>query len=73
MAAVGTQGHIRPQRDEEYAQLTIGAARVLAVCEAKREIVDWHGLTLEHDACRTLRALALPYADRPDYREEWRP
>lgn len=23
--------------------------------------------------CRTLRLLALPYADRPDYREEWRP
>lgn len=23
--------------------------------------------------CPTLRVLALPYADRPDYREEWRP
>lgn len=23
--------------------------------------------------CRTLRALALPYDDHPDYREEWRP
>lgn len=23
--------------------------------------------------CRTLRAIALPYADHPDYREEWRP
>ncbi|MFF7899965.1 DUF6221 family protein [Streptomyces sp. NPDC007920] len=23
--------------------------------------------------CRTLRLLALPYADRPGYREEWRP
>jgi hypothetical protein len=23
--------------------------------------------------CRTLRLLALPYADHPDYREEWRP
>lgn len=23
--------------------------------------------------CTTLRALALPYADHPDYREEWRP
>ncbi len=22
--------------------------------------------------CATLRALALPYADHPDYREEWR-
>ncbi|MEW2351458.1 DUF6221 family protein [Streptomyces sp. NPDC006684] len=23
--------------------------------------------------CQTLRLLALPYADHPDYREEWRP
>ncbi len=23
--------------------------------------------------CETLKAVALPYADRPDYREEWRP
>lgn len=23
--------------------------------------------------CRTLRALALPYAEHPDYREEWKP
>ncbi|MBN6037447.1 DUF6221 family protein [Amycolatopsis sp. 195334CR] len=23
--------------------------------------------------CRTLRLLALPYADHPDYRREWRP
>lgn len=25
------------------------------------------------DACTTLRLLALPYADRPGYREEWAP
>jgi hypothetical protein len=25
------------------------------------------------DACTTLRLLALPYADHPDYREEWKP
>ena len=23
--------------------------------------------------CETLRSLALPYADHPDYRDEWRP
>ena len=23
--------------------------------------------------CRTLRLLAMPYADHPDYREEWKP
>lgn len=25
------------------------------------------------EPCLTLRALALPYVDHPDYREEWRP
>lgn len=25
------------------------------------------------EVCTTLRLLALPYADHPDYREEWRP
>jgi hypothetical protein len=31
--------------------------------------------TLEHDEapCDTLRLLALPYADMPGYRDEWRP
>lgn len=28
----------------------------------------WHG-----DAPYVLRCLALPYADHPDYREEWKP
>lgn len=33
---------------------------------------DWHG---ERGAVmwRVLCALALPYADHPDWREEWRP
>lgn len=58
-------------------------ARVLAECEAKRRIVEiatdqirlsarekwdnWRDM-----ATQTLSALALPYADHPDYREEWR-
>lgn len=29
--------------------------------------------TSDHGPCTTLRLLALPYADRPGYREEWRP
>lgn len=29
------------------------------------DLCDW--------PCRTLRLLALPYADHPDYRDEWRP
>ena len=61
--------------------------RVLAECEAKRRIVEQHsewahvcpsGLNLWSDSeewigCRTLAALALPFADHPDYDEEWKP
>ena len=47
--------------------------RVLAECEAKRRIVEerekWNNVLGLNFACR---ALALPYADHPDYREEWR-
>ena len=31
------------------------------------------GDTWGHDPCETLKALALPYADHPDYRQEWKP
>jgi hypothetical protein len=62
-------------------------ARVLAECEAKRRIVGIHsgpefGVERRHlcwdslirdDKCETLHALALPYADHLDYREEWKP
>lgn len=58
--------------------------RVLAECEAKRRIVelqaanddDRHLPGFYYKAQmieRILRALALPYADHPDYRQEWRP
>ncbi|MFE8961733.1 DUF6221 family protein [Streptomyces iakyrus] len=30
------------------------------------------GSSPQHYPCRTLRLLALPYADHPDYRAEWR-
>jgi len=61
--------------------------RVLADVAAKRAIVDGFttldnsrdrlhdaGLHLQWNVLRTVaRALALPYADHPDYDEEWRP
>lgn len=31
------------------------------------------GSSPQNFPCRTLRLLALPYADHPEYREEWRP
>ena len=56
-------------------------SRVLAECEAKRRIVERctplanlqvrrQTRTLAHDV---LLDLALPYADHPDYRQEWKP
>ncbi|RHA38725.1 DUF6221 family protein [Cellulomonas rhizosphaerae] len=67
--------------DVDYRQggYTVSAARVLAECEAKRaavaEFVDAvdGGNGEGYMAERALRYLALPYADHPDYREEWRP
>jgi hypothetical protein len=54
-------------------------ARVLAECDAKERLVEelarmerdeigWDGI--EHEV---MRYLALPYADRDGFREEWRP
>ncbi|MVO84166.1 hypothetical protein GPA10_05115 [Streptomyces sp. p1417] len=64
---------------------TWGPARVLREIDAKRRILAEHALngwactTCDNGEveqvfpCPTLRLLALPYADRPGYREEWRP
>lgn len=53
-------------------------ARVLAECEAKRRIVERcsavdYAMPSTYLAHGILGLLALPYADHPDYREEWRP
>lgn len=69
--------------DRPHAGHRLNPARVLAECEAKRRIVSRCDLVLrgrpegmfnagqEVDANDNLRALALPYADHPDYRQEW--
>jgi hypothetical protein len=56
-------------------QIVFDARRVLAECEAKRRIVDEFAprLRMNGDFDGLFRALALPYADHPDYREEWKP
>jgi hypothetical protein len=63
-------------------------ARALREVEAKRRIVNLHTRAEDAEGdsrtwcpvcgwrefpCLTLRMLALPHADHPDYREEWRP
>ncbi len=57
-------------------------ARVLAECEAKRRFVRnaqaWDNTSgdnaqqVARELLRMMRLLAVPYADRPGYREEWR-
>jgi hypothetical protein len=60
--------------------------KLLAECDAKRRIVELHEAPNRPDylrsycvacgdsfPCPTLRLLALPYADHPDYQPEWRP
>jgi hypothetical protein len=53
-------------------------SRLLAECEAKRQIVeecaekkDWYENSWGYRVI--LRLLAVPYADHPDYQQEWRP
>jgi hypothetical protein len=64
-----------------YIYLRIAKARVLREVEAKRRILG-DELDRALDAGRTqrdlersalVRLLALPYADHPDFRQEWAP
>lgn len=52
-------------------QVHVNPARVLAECEIKRRVLDMGWAT--EDLEELTAVLALPYADHPDYREEWRP
>lgn len=56
------QEHPRPKIDLQYC------VTCMDVKSGYQE--DWKE---EVWPCATLRLLALPYADHPDYREEWRP
>ena len=52
-------------------------ARVLAESEAKRRIVERYAYLYEHGDSGNgewvLAVSSLPYANHPDYRDEWRP
>jgi hypothetical protein len=82
----GWVAHVGQRSDAEHGARW-DPARVLAEVDAKRRIIDlsdkvraWTdasaGATAGYAAALladTLRLLALPYADRPGYRPEWRP
>jgi hypothetical protein len=53
--------------DRQILALHSGSA---ALCSWSQDGNDTH---YRDDPCETLRLLALPYADQPGYREEWRP
>jgi hypothetical protein len=83
VAATGPASHAQSMADAEHIALH-DPARVLAEVDAKRRILALHDEQHDcdgdprsyadpYEGCRTLRLLALPYADRPGYREEWRP
>lgn len=65
--------------EEQHLITLMDYDRVLAECDAKRRIVaDLDRKTedlgiLSSTANRLMAHLALPYADRPGYVEEWRP
>jgi hypothetical protein len=73
-----------PWPEEAVFLSHVTPARVLAECAATRRIVAWHTWSDpgagyadcprcdELIPCDHLRALTLPYADHPDFREEWR-
>lgn len=62
-----------------YGTVFANSGRVLAECQAKRRIVEMVGGGVnvhrpgDCQDCDLLRALALPFADHPDYREEGKP
>jgi len=57
---------LRPGLTNGYAHVECTSGRVLAECDAKRQLIE---LTIPY----VNKLLALPYADHPDYRSEWRP
>lgn len=74
------EAEIRKENGEEAEPE--GIDRPLVDIDAKRRIVDECGPMACGDvtdpgeeavAAHVLRCLALPYATRPDYREDWRP
>ncbi|MEV4197029.1 DUF6221 family protein [Micromonospora globbae] len=88
VAATGPASHAQSMADAEHIARH-DPARVLAEVAAKRRILDEHFEASLGDTgvgagdcttctnyawpCPTVRLLALPYADRPGYRPEWRP
>lgn len=74
-----TDGTMLPRFGDAAAELIRTFAvprRVLADIAAKRMIMEQHAFKQCREAqnpCPTMRALALPFDQHPDYDESWRP
>jgi hypothetical protein len=86
LVAVGSQDFMESERGAFIA--AHDPARVLREIEAKRQLVERYERAMENRRAHpddlasagallalhgAVKLLALPYADRPGYREEWRP
>jgi hypothetical protein len=75
-AFVSADEDVEPLLFDEEGMFVL-PARVLREIDAKRQIVERYAWLREHGdtggTAWVLPLLALPYADRPGYREEWRP
>lgn len=73
-----TAGHIVRHDPVHVLRDIESKRRIIRECwaavERDRMHSGWRPRQTEYDlAAYTLRLLALPYADHPDYRKEWRP
>lgn len=59
-------------REHELSHATAAQRRVRAECQALRRVVAEWGPFETYDGEHLLRVLAVPYADHPDFRDEWR-
>jgi hypothetical protein len=83
----GDAGIVWSDLDRTMLAKRFSPERVLAECDAKRRIIELHQEALDglvqtsspaaagavRVGAETLMALALPYADHPDFRPEWAP
>ena len=68
-AAVIDRGECRCDGEFDASQRPDCADRIAIECEAKRLLIKRVG----NPAWAGFKIMALPYADHPDYRDEWRP
>lgn len=62
--------HLAEHPELEMVQQEDYATDEIVLRWGRRQVID----DANHQpTCDTLQGLALPYADHPDYREEWRP